>query len=429
MKVICFNRKAKSLAINTFDLKTQITLLPASVVTGRVDRLPASKSLSNRALVIHALVHGRGLIQNLSEANDTRLMTDLLTTPEQVIDAEDAGTVMRFLTAYFAVTGQPKTMTGTPRMQRRPVRELVDALRTLGANIRYGGEEGYPPLHLEGFRGQQADQLSLRGDISSQFISALMMVAPILPRGLVISLTGTIGSRPYLEMTAALMRHFGAAVDMRSNTIAIKPGGYAPATYRVEPDWSAASYWFSFAALSEKADILLPGVQSDSLQGDRVIAEIMGQLGVLHVFEKRGLRLTGGGLRANRLVVDFRGCPDLAQTVLPACSVLGISGEFTGMESLRIKETDRIAALQTELAKVGASLEENAGTWTLTPGDGALPSSVKINTYDDHRMAMGFAPLATRIRVTIDDAGVVRKSYPGFWHDVASLGVTSEHQG
>lgn len=356
-------------------------------------------------------------------------MTNLLATTEQVINVEDAGTVMRFLTAYFAVTGQSKTITGTPRMQRRPIRELVDALRSLGANIRYGGEEGYPPLHLEGFHGQQVDQLSLRGDISSQFISAVMMIAPTLPRGLAITLTGTVGSRPYLEMTAALMKHFGASVELSANTIAIKPGGYAPASYRVEPDWSAASYWLSFAALAEKVDILLPGVKSESLQGDRVVVEIMAQLGVRAAFGSEGLRLTGGGPQTSHLAVDFRGCPDLAQTVLPVCSALGIRGEFTGMESLRIKETDRIAALKSELAKLGASLDQDAGKWTLTPGNGLLPSSIEINTYDDHRMAMGFAPLATRAQVIIEDAGVVKKSYPGFWHDVAKCGVTSAGQG
>jgi len=319
------------------------------------------------------------------------------------------------------MSGQRKTMTGTPRMQRRPIRELVDALRSLGANIRYGAEEGYPPLHLEGFQVKETGRLTLRGDVSSQFISALMMVSPILPSGLAISLTGKVGSRPYLEMTAALMRHFGVAVEMRPETILIKPGGYQPALYRVEPDWSAASYWFSFAALAEKADILLPGVRSESLQGDRVVLEIMEHLGVKATFNDKGLRLTGGGPKVNHLSVDFRGCPDLAQTVLPACSVLGISGEFRGMESLRIKETDRITALQTELAKVGASLAENSGSWTLTPGNGPLPDSIEISTYDDHRMAMGFAPLAARTRVVIDDGNVVRKSYPAFWEDVSAI--------
>lgn len=393
------------------------------VVAGTVQHLPSSKSLSNRAIVINALLNGQANLENLSEANDTQLMKRLLNTPDEVIDVEDAGTVMRFLTAYCAVSGQRKTMTGTPRMQKRPIRELVDALRQLGANIRYGEHDGYPPLHLEGFEGQQTDRLTLRGDVSSQFISGLMMVAPVLPRGLTITLTGTIGSRPYLEMTARLMRHFGAAVDMTGDRISILAGGYRPANYRVEPDWSAASYWFSFAALAEKADILLPKVTSESLQGDRAIVDIMAQLGVHTTFSAQGLRLTGGGAKAAAMRVDFRGCPDLAQTVLPACAALGIPGEFTGMESLRIKETDRIAALQHELAKMGTALTESAGRWTLLPGTLPLPDSIAINTYEDHRMAMGFAPLATRTTIQVENPGVVRKSYPQFWADVTTIGI------
>jgi 3-phosphoshikimate 1-carboxyvinyltransferase len=367
------------------------------------------------------MMGGRGTIENLSEANDTQLMKRLLPTTDEVIDAEDAGTVMRFLTAYYALTGQRKILTGTPRMQQRPIRELVDALRTLGAIITYGAAEGYPPVQLGGFPAQQVDTLSIRGDISSQFISALMMVAPVLPRGLTLSLTGRIASRPYIEMTAALMRHFGVSPTFSGNTIHVPSGVYRPTTYTVEPDWSAASYWFAVAALAEKADLLLPRVTSQSLQGDRVIASIMTNLGVQARFEPGGLRLSGGGPKADRLIVDFSECPDLAQTVLPACAALKIPGEFTGMESLRIKETDRIQALQQELAKIGATLTELESRWILTPG-ASMPESIAISTYNDHRMAMGFAPLATRTRVTIDDRTVVRKSYPAFWEDAAAVG-------
>lgn len=367
------------------------------------------------------MMGGRGTIRNLSEANDTQLMKRLLHTADEVIDAEDAGTVMRFLTAYYALTGQRKVLTGTPRMQQRPIRELVDALRTLGAIITYEAAEGYPPVRLEGFPAQQVDTLSIRGDISSQFISALMMVAPALPRGLTLSLTGRIASRPYIEMTAALMTHFGVNPTFSGNTIQIPSGTYQPAAYTVEPDWSAASYWFAVAALADKADLLLPRVTSESLQGDRVIAGIMANLGVKARVEPGGLRLSGGGPKADRLMVDFSECPDLAQTVLPACAALKIPGEFTGMESLRIKETDRIQALQQELAKTGARLTEHEGKWKLATATN-LPESIAISTYGDHRMAMGFAPLATRTRVIIDDRTVVRKSYPSFWEDVAAVG-------
>lgn len=404
-------------------MSRSVTILPKALVSGTIEHLPSSKSLSNRALILQALAGGKATVQNLSEANDTALMRRLLTTPGDVIDTQDAGTVMRFLTAYFAVTNQLKKMTGTERMKKRPVRELVDALRSLGANIAYEGEDGFPPLRLKGFAGQRIAELSIRGDISSQFISALMMVAPTLPKGLTLKLTGTIGSRPYLEMTAELMRIFGIRVEWEFNTLYIPSGTYRPVTYWVEPDWSAASYWFSFAALAQASDIFIPSVTSDSLQGDRAIVGIMDQLGVKNDFTRTGLRLAKGGRGVDSLSIDFSGCPDLAQTVLPVCAVLRVPGVFTGLESLRIKETDRIEALRTELAKIGATLSDGTGTWTLKPGSASdIPSTLKIETYGDHRMAMGFAALATKTNLIVEDADVVRKSYPDFWKDVAGIG-------
>lgn len=408
-------------------MNTQLLIKQHATVSGTIYHLPSSKSLSNRALLINAMIGGRGKLENLSEANDTRLMTELLHTPGNVINVEDAGTVMRFLTAYYAITGQKKVITGTARMQKRPIGELVDALRSLGCTIEYGAEPGYPPLNLKGFTGQQSDHLRIRGDISSQFISALMMVAPSLPQGLTLQLTGKIASRPYLEMTAALMKHFGVSVTLGSDTVRIPNGNYQGSTYRVEPDWSAASYWFSFAALGKHPRILLPGVSSASLQGDRVIVDIMRKLGVQSDFRPDALVLTGGGAKVSKLEVNFSDCPDLAQTVLPACAALGIAGEFTGLESLRVKETDRIAALQAELLKVGSQLEEHSGQWKLTPGTKDLPKTLSIRTYDDHRMAMGFAPFSVLADVMIEHPEVVRKSYPGFWMDVAGVGFfTSE---
>lgn len=367
---------------------------------------------------------GHGNIENLSVANDTRLMNRLLHTQDETINAEDAGTVMRFLTAYYAVTGQKRVLSGTSRMLQRPIRELVEALRTLGADIVYEAAEGYPPVRLSGFPAQAADALTIRGDISSQFVSALMMVAPTLPRGLTLTLTGRVGSRPYIEMTAALMRHFGIVPILDSNTIKIPTGKYKPLAYRIEPDWSAASYWFAIAALAPEADLLLPHMTPASLQGDRVIADIMTSLGVRTSFEPAGLRLTGGGPRVTHLNVDFSHCPDLAQTILPVSAILGIPGEFTGMESLRIKETDRVRALQQELTKLGASLSESGSRWVLAPcePDRPLPAHVQIATYEDHRMAMGFAALATRTQVSFDDRTVVRKSYPDFWQDLEAVG-------
>lgn len=406
-----------------------VTILPKTLLSGTIEHLPSSKSLSNRALILQALAGGKATLLNLSEANDTVLMQGLLNTPSDVIDAEDAGTVMRFLTAYFAVTNQLKKITGTDRMKKRPIRELVDGLRALGANIAYEAEEGYPPLRLRGFGEQRTDNLTIRGDISSQFISALMMVAPTLPKGLVLRLTGRISSRPYLEMTAELMGYFGIKVDWEFNTIYIPAGTYRPATYWVEPDWSAVSYWFAFAALAQSASFYIPDVPSRSLQGDRVIVEIMERLGVNSTFTgvtRQGLRITSGGKVVTHLEVDFSGCPDLAQTVLPVCAVLRVPGTFRGMESLRIKETDRIAALGRELAKIGATLSEEDGRWSLIPGKpGDIPATLTIQTYGDHRMAMGFAPLATKTNLIIEDAQVIRKSYPGFWADVAAVGFST----
>lgn len=398
-----------------------------STVSGTVPSLPSSKSISNRALVINALTNFKSELQHLSSARDTVLMNQLIRSQDHVIDVRDAGTTMRFLTAYFGITGQNKLLTGTERMKERPIRLLVDSLRQLGVSVSYKGIEGFPPIEVAGFSAQQAEEISIQGDVSSQYISALMLVAPALPKGLTVHLEGKIGSRPYLEMTASLMEYFGIKPDFKGNTIRIEHGNYQPRTYRVEADWSAISYWFSLAAVAEKAEILLPGVTSNSLQGDRVIVEIMKPLGVKSSFGPDGLTLQHQGQEVRSISQDFRDCPDLAQTILPVCAVLGVSGEFTGLESLRIKETDRIAALQTELSKIGAALAEFNNRWTLTPGK--VPSGKPFfNTYHDHRMAMGFAPLAARMDISIEDASVVQKSYPTFWDDMSALGFNIKFQ-
>ncbi len=405
---------------------TSLIHLPKhAALQGNVRSLPSSKSLSNRALVINALMQNRGHLENLSDARDTRLMQSLLSTPDHVINVMDAGTTMRFLTAYFGVTGQSRTLTGTDRMKERPIHLLVDALRTIGVTASYLEKEGYPPIRTGGFARQLADTIAIRGDVSSQFISALMMTAPALPKGLTILLEGKVGSLPYLKMTSELMGHFGLRPEVSGNRIIVPSGQYKPAVYRVEPDWSAASYWFGFTALAESATILLPGVQSKALQGDRVIVDIMDRLGVQADFSEAGLLLTKKLPTVSTLEWDFTNCPDLAQTVLPVCAALNIRGLFTGLESLRIKETDRIAALQTELGKAGTKLIESSQQWELVPGK-PLTSfpSISISTYHDHRMAMGFAPWATQTNVEIEDPDVVQKSYPAFWEDMKEMGFT-----
>jgi 3-phosphoshikimate 1-carboxyvinyltransferase len=384
--------------------------------------LPASKSISNRVLIIDALSGNQSALNNLSDANDTQLMQALVNSGNETIDVEDAGTTMRFLTAYFALTNQKKTITGTSRMKERPIGILVDALRTLGAEVQYLEKEGYPPLRTKGFSKQQANHLRIRGDVSSQFISALMMVAPVLPQGLTLGLEGKIGSRPYIEMTKSLMEHFGVKMQFLGNLITIPHQKYRPAQHTVESDWSAASYWFGFAALASSADIELPRLHLRSLQGDRLIVDIMARLGVNAGIRGEHLALTKINSEA-ALEWDFTHCPDLAQTVAVVCAAKGIEGRFTGLESLRIKETDRIVALQQELRKIGADLvEASPSTWKLIPSK-ALPSKVSIKTYKDHRMAMAFAPLATLMDVEIENPAVVRKSYPTFWDDVKSFGI------
>lgn len=400
-----------------------ITLQPRSIIRGTVTHLPASKSISNRVLILNALAGNTATLENLSEANDTRLMERLVKTASGVIDVEDAGTTMRFLTAYMAVTGRAVTITGTERMKQRPIRLLVDALRQLGASIEYLEQEGFPPVKLSGVMHQQTNRITIRGDVSSQYISALMMIAAKLPQGLELTFEGAVTSKPYIDMTASLMRQFGIQVNHTDTGVSIAPQPYHATRVRVEADWSAISYWFAFAALAQEAELVLPDVTLRSLQGDRVIVDIMEQLGVRS--EPRGSHLLLRKAEHQQAITwDFTHCPDLAQTVAVVCAAKGITGHFTGLQSLRIKETDRIKALQQELAKIGATLEEHDEQWILKPG-GTLPSQATIHTYLDHRMAMAFAPLATCMQVTLDDPDVVRKSYPRYWEDVAAFGFAT----
>lgn len=393
---------------------------PTGKLTGSI-KLPASKSEANRALIIAALSGQESKLHNLSEANDTQLLQRLLQSDDQTIDAEDAGTVMRFLTAYYAVTGQQKLLTGTERMCQRPIKVLVEALRELGASIEYVGEEGYPPLKIGGFKGSGQKHLKVRSDISSQYISALLMIAPLLPEGLELELEGKIGSRPYIEMTLSLMQHFGVSADFSGNTITVKPQKYKAAEFTVESDWSAASYWYSLVALAQEADITLLGLKEKSFQGDRAIADIMYRLGVYTEFTSEGVRLLKKE-HERHISLDFSDCPDLAQTVVALSAGIGIAVDMTGLESLRIKETDRIQALQIEVLSLNASLQEvTPGVFSLKPGI-LQKKELTFRTYQDHRMAMAFAPLALLQPIEIQEPSVVRKSYPRFWEDLQKVG-------
>lgn len=383
--------------------------------------MPASKSEANRALIIAALSGEESELHNLSEANDTQLLQRLLKSNAETIDAEDAGTVMRFLTAYYAVTGQQKILTGTERMCQRPIKVLVEALRELGADIQYLGEEGYPPLKMSGFNDNGNRKLKVRSDISSQYISALLMVGPLLPEGLELELEGKIGSRPYIKMTLSLMEHFGVSATFEGNTITVPHQQYKAAMFSVESDWSAASYWYNLVALAKEADITLLGLKEKSFQGDRAIVEIMNKLGVYTAFTEEGVALTKKA-HERHVSFDFSDCPDLAQTVVALCAGMGIRVDMTGLESLRIKETDRIQALQIEVLGMNSSLEEiTPGVFRLTPGI-LHKEKLSFRTYQDHRMAMAFAPLALLEPVEIQEPSVVRKSYPRFWEDLERVG-------
>ncbi|MEM6843565.1 MAG: 3-phosphoshikimate 1-carboxyvinyltransferase [Bacteroidota bacterium] len=393
-------------------------------------QLPASKSESNRALIIQALTSEKITLHNLSEARDTQTMQRLLRSNEPELDVLDAGTTMRFLIAYCTARKPGKILKGTPRMHQRPVRILVDALREIGADIQYLQEEGYPPLHIRGMTLDQAvRRVKMRGDVSSQYISALLMIAPSFEQGLQLELIGKIGSRPYINMTLGLMNRFGVPHTWENErAISIKPSAYQSGSYTIESDWSGASYWYSIMALSEQGEVVLKGLRKDSFQGDQAIVEIMKNLGVQTIFEAEGVRLIKQN-NAQDFSYDFRDCPDLAQTVAVACAAKGVRCIMTGLESLRIKETDRIAALQNELAKIGAKLTEKESRWELIPSqEETLPEKLVIDTYDDHRMAMAFAPLVMKTPLTLKDPDVVQKSYPRFWENLRSAGVETTEQ-
>jgi len=406
-------------------LSSSITIFHKNSFRGIIKNLPASKSISNRTLILNALAGGTSTLSNLSNANDTRLMLKLIDAESEILNVEDAGTTMRFLTAFCAVTGRNKIIIGTDRMKQRPISILVDALRKIGAEIEYPEKEGFPPVRIMGFSGQKTYELTIRGDVSSQYISALMMVAPILPQGLHLKFEGTVTSMPYIKMTASLMEKFGISTELNSSEIIIPHQNYVPATIAIESDWSAASYWFAFAALAEHPEIEIPNMTLRSLQGDRVIVDIMEPLGVKCEPKGNTLVLIKKE-HHNDFSWDFSDCPDLAQTVAVICAAKGIKGTFTGLQSLRIKETDRIKALQKELEKIGTTFIEESGKWVLIPGRTIPKENLFFNTYLDHRMAMAFAPLAAVTDVTIEDPAVVRKSYPDFWEDVRSLGFTAK---
>ncbi len=388
--------------------------------------LPSSKSESNRALIIQAL-GGSGIdLQNLSSARDTQTMIRLLQSEGHVLDVIDAGTTMRFLAAYFAVTGRDQILTGTPRMCQRPIHILVEALRDLGAEIEYWNQEGFPPLHLISSGKRMAGgEVRMAGNVSSQFISAILLISPYLEGGLTLHLEGEVHSVDYIKMTLKLMAHFGVKSSWKEQTITVAQQKYQPGTYAMESDWSAASYWYSMAALADEAEILLLGLRPKSWQGDQSIVSWMKPFGVTTTFVPEGALLTKteAPARKKALSFDFTHSPDLAQTLAVVSAATGVPLKMSGLQSLRIKETDRIAALSNELAKFGVAMTPQKDPNSFTIEGEFQAVNATIETYEDHRMAMAFAPLALRAPgLTFKDESVVVKSYPEFWKHCEKIG-------
>ena len=394
-----------------------------SELTGEV-RLPASKSISNRLQIINALSGGLIEIDNLSNARDSQTMKNILAGNPSVIDVKDAGTAMRFLTAYYAIGTNQVIIKGTERMHQRPIGILVEALIVLGANIEYLNKKGYPPLKINPFQPIYACQeLEIDSSISSQYISSLMMISPYLPSGLWLKLKGGIASQPYVNMTLSLMKTSGAEAKMGGDKIHIKSSKYSSLKQTVESDWSAASYWYSFLALSDKGSISLKGLNKNSIQGDSVIAEFFKPFGVKTKFFDEGVLLEKVSVELpEKIEIDFCDYPDLAQTIAVFCAVKGIELAMKGVESLKIKETNRLTALKSELLKLGVAITQKGAIYTIHGKDiNKLPRELSIETYEDHRMAMAFAPLSLLGDISFDNKSVVNKSFPSFWSEIEKL--------
>ncbi len=391
-------------------------------------QLPTSKSICNRALILNALSYSPYEIQNLSDCDDTDVMVKALNSNDSHFDVKAAGTAMRFLTAFLSKVVGEWTITGTERMKNRPIRILVDALNAVGAKIEYLEKEGFPPLRIMG-SALQGGEISLDGGVSSQYISALLMIAPLMEKGLTLHLQGKVISKPYIHLTLQLMKQYGVESEWVGSTIKVAPQSYRPLPYTVESDWSAASYWYEMMALSQQAEIELKGLFKESLQGDAAGAKLFAQLGVATDYKAGGVVLRKNGNVCQKLIYDFVNEPDLAQTFVTTCAFMDIPFRFTGLQSLKIKETDRIEALKCELRKLGYVLTDTNGSILEWNGERCEPEAHPvITTYEDHRMAMAFAPasLVRKEGIEIAHPEVVSKSYPHFWENLESAGFVVE---
>jgi 3-phosphoshikimate 1-carboxyvinyltransferase len=398
---------------------------PGIRISGEVN-VSGSKSESNRLLILSSLYEGIKL-GNLSNSDDTRYLAKALSSDSDLIDISHAGTAMRFLTAYFSTQeGREVILTGSRRMQERPIGILVEALRSLGADIEYQEKHGYPPLLIRG-RKIAKGEVSIQGNVSSQYISALLLIAPSLEKGLRLHLVGEVTSVPYINMTLALLDDLGIECGWEGSTLFVSPAEkIRPATLTVESDWSSASYFFSLVALSEKGEVSLSAYKRNSLQGDSSLVEIYVNFGVETTFEDDRIRLRKVARHSDSLSLDLSSSPDLAQTIAVTCFGLGMACDLSGLHTLKIKETDRLVALEKELGKLGADIRVTDRSLHLKAPSGAengaeIRSGVSIDTYDDHRMAMAFAPLAIKAPIIINDAEVVTKSFTNFWRDFESV--------
>lgn len=415
-------------------MKTITVIKNNKILKGKL-KLPSSKSLSNRLLIIRALSHDCFQINNLSEADDTFLLQELL---EKIrhrkliqsyieLDTANAGTAMRFLTAYLTFIPGKWILTGSERMKQRPIGVLVEAMRSLGAEIDYLGKLGYPPLMIKG-RPLKGGEIKVDAGISSQFISALLLIAPSLPGGLSLHLQGQAVSFPYIDMTLRLLQYFGIETVKERNFILVPEATIKGLSFTVEADWSAASFWYEAAAMADEVDLILEGLQKDSLQGDAILADIFQNFGIMSEFLKNGVRLIKVKKKLDGYYFDFSDYPDIAPAVITTCAALGLRGRFEGLKSLRIKETDRLRALKNEYKKLGLNLEPDSPADLVPKIEFINPqfkasTDFRIDTYGDHRMAMTFAPLSMKLgAIRIENPDVVSKSYPQYWEHLSSLG-------
>ena len=402
-----------------------LILKKSNILSGSVLSISGSKSESNRLLILKALYPGITIL-NISKSDDTNVLVKALSAKSSNVDIHHAGTAMRFLTAFFAISKEKEiTLTGSIRMQNRPIKILVDALISVGADIKYLNKTGFPPLLIKG-KEFNNNELSLNSNVSSQYISALLLIGSTLKNGLKINLKGEITSKPYIVMTLSLLKQLGILYSFKENIIKINSFNdlRVKKTITVESDWSSASYYYSFVALSPiNTDLILNTFKNTSLQGDSILSKIFNEFGVETIFNDNSITIKKTKVSKQTVAFDLISSPDLAQTIAVTCLGLGINCSLTGLKTLLIKETNRLLALQNEIKKLGTDIEITKDSLSFN-NPNKINNNVTIDTYEDHRMAMAFAPLSVLANIIINESDVVSKSYPDFWIDLTKIGIT-----